>query len=314
MNRHKLNSINTHILIIQQTIHHTRNATLCSMIINPCLIDHKIILIRAVKVKCRLRPLILRLISLNNSYISITFCWIIHQIRIYLFRFPLIIWMQNFLRIEIRNLLNYSISTHYYVLHSIFLLWNQICNLQPKIVTILFHLILIGDCPIIEITHNKHMLSRIINSRFHLNNLIICFGFALLSKFQNSIACQNDIYSLILIAIPIFAIAENHIELGGIFSYNIPLTVTIRCNHLTITIFYPYISSNCIRPMSRQFSFQCNILRCFIHNLTRSKSSHCYLRRVILIIVNTHINAFWTSSLLWSRYYTCPNLCRFLSN
>ena len=122
LNWHQLNSINTHILIIEHTIRHTLNIACYCMIVHPCLINHQVILIWTFEIQCCIRPLELWFICLDYSHISITFSRIIHQIWIYGFRFPLIIIMQHFLRIKIRNFLHDAICTHYHILESILLL------------------------------------------------------------------------------------------------------------------------------------------------------------------------------------------------
>ena len=130
------------------------------MIIYPCLINHQVVFVWAFEIQRCIRPFKFWFIGLDYGHIAIAFCRIGHQCRIHLDRFPLIVFVQYFFRIEVRNLFHYAICTHYHVLESIFLTWIQSADFQPKIVAILIHLICIGYSPIIEITNDKHMLCR----------------------------------------------------------------------------------------------------------------------------------------------------------
>ena len=96
---------------------------------------------------------------MNHSHISITLCRIIVDIS----RNPLIIAMQYFLRVEIRDTYDLAICTHHNVLHCILCIRSQTCELDPEICAIvsLLELVIIRDCPIIEITYHKDMFSRL---------------------------------------------------------------------------------------------------------------------------------------------------------
>ena len=51
LNRHKLNSVDTHILVIIHTVGHTFDSTLNGMIVDPCLVYNKVVLIWALEVE-----------------------------------------------------------------------------------------------------------------------------------------------------------------------------------------------------------------------------------------------------------------------
>ena len=138
-NRHQLDSVHSKVLDIIQTLHQTFQRTVGSVVIYPQLIDYQVVLVRAFEMKCGIGPLVLRFAGLDDGHVSVrTFsCRIIQQIRIHFLRLILVIGVQHFLRIQIRDLLLQTVRPLHSILETIFLTRLQTGQCDPEIVTIL---------------------------------------------------------------------------------------------------------------------------------------------------------------------------------
>ena len=86
--------------------------------------------------------------------------------------------MQYLLREEVRDALNYTISTDYHILHRVLLLRSEACEFDPEIVAVLLELVLIGYLPVIEVAHHEDMLSSLclassISTESNLSRIVV---------------------------------------------------------------------------------------------------------------------------------------------
>ena len=160
-NRHQLHGVHTQVLDIIQPLHQALQRTAFCIVVYPQLINHQVVLVRTLEIESRLRPLVLRLSGLDNGHIAIRTRRIVQQVRIHFLRLILIVRMQHFLRIQIRDLLLHAIRTLHSILKTILLTGGQTRQRDPEIIAVLIELIVSAQLPIRHIAQQEHALGRL---------------------------------------------------------------------------------------------------------------------------------------------------------
>ena len=159
--RHQLDRVHTQVLDVIQTFHQAFQRTTFGIVVDPQLINDQVVLVRALEVQRCIRPLESRFTGLNHRHIAVCAGGITQQIRIYALRFILIVRMQHFLRIQIRDLFLHAIRTLNCVLETVLLSGSQARQRDPEIVTVLVQLIVRTKFPIGHITNQEHTFGRL---------------------------------------------------------------------------------------------------------------------------------------------------------
>ena len=160
-NRHQFYRIDTQVLDIIQTFHQAFEGTPFGIVVDPQLINDQVVFIRTLEVQRSVRPFESRFTRLNHRHVSVRTGRIIQQIRIYFLRLVLVIGMQHFLRIQIRDLFLHAICTLHRILKAVLLTRCQPRQCDPEIIPVLIKLVVRTEFPIGHISNQEHPFRRL---------------------------------------------------------------------------------------------------------------------------------------------------------
>ena len=160
-NRHQFYRIDTQVLDVIQTFHQAFEGTPFGIVVDPQLINDQVVFIRTLEVQRCVGPLESRFSRLNDRHVSVRAGRIIEQIRIHFLRFVLIIGMQHFLRIQIRDLFLHTIRTLHRILKAVLLTRCQPRQCDPEIIPVLIKLVVRTEFPIGHISNQEHPFRRL---------------------------------------------------------------------------------------------------------------------------------------------------------
>ena len=161
-NRHQFDSIDTEVLEIIQAVEQGGIVAFGGEIVYPELVYDQVFPIRTLEMEGCITPLERRLLRLNNGYVSAVSATgrITDEGRVHRFRFPLVVGMQHFLRIDVANLFLDSVCALYSILETVFFARSEARECNPEIVAIALELVVIAQFPIGHIAQQEHMLGR----------------------------------------------------------------------------------------------------------------------------------------------------------